>query len=180
MIIETIVWIIYCIFIVWLSAVKQKHFMRERSFKKATKDLYDMKNKPSLSKTLDDKMSYLRQKTDAGQDVMTMIISTIIFIIGFSVTIYSRVTNFYAGLVAALVFALVFAFIFAKIQFTKYILEYKFIDAFIGYLFASTLMIYVKFIHNMHIILLLILSIAVMIAINKTMDKWVGNENIKR
>jgi len=180
MIIETIVWLIFSIFIVWLSAVKMKHFMKDKAFNKATKELNDLKHKPSKSKTIDDKMDYVRQKTENGQDFMSMILSTIIYIIGFGTMIYPNITNIYSGIIVAVIFSLLFAYLFSKLAFDKNILAYKFIDSFIGYLFASTLMVYVKFIHNMHILLLLGLSLVVMILINKTMDKLVGNEIIKR
>ena len=176
MIIETIVWILFTIFIVWLSAVKTKHFMKEKSFKRSVKEYEAMKAKPSLTKTIDDKMDYLRQKTNSGNDVMTVVISSIIFIIGFIVLAYSKVPNFSIGIIVALTFSLIFAFIFARLQFTKAIMEYKFIDAFIGYLFASMFMIYVKFIHNIPLLLLLGISIAIMIFVNKYINRWVGNE----
>lgn len=132
MIIETIVWILFTIFIVWLSAVKTKHFMREKSFKRSVKEYEAMKAKPSLTKTIDDKMDYVRQKTDSGNDVMTVVISSIIFIIGFIVLAYSKVQNFSIGIIVSLIVSLIFAFLFAKLNFTKAIMEYKFIDSFIG------------------------------------------------
>ena len=180
MIIETIVWILFTIFIVWLSAMKTKHFMREKGFKKATKDFYKIQSKPTINKTIEEKMSYVRQKTETGQDIMTVVISIIIFIMGFITLVYSKVLNLSQGLVAAFIFALVFSFVFAKLQFTKHIMEYKFIDAFIGYLYAATFMVYVKFVEHIPIILLLVLSIGIMILINNKINKWVGNEIIKR
>lgn len=180
MIIETIVWILFTIFIVWLSAVKTKHFMKERAFRKMNKDLLRMQMKPSLDKTLDDKMDYLRQKTNSGGDFMSIILSAIIFIVVFSILIYSRLPNIYVGLCSALAFALIFSWIAARIQFKKYVYEYKFIDSFIGYLFASTFMVYVKFTDNMYSLLLLAISIALMILLHNKINKWVGNEDLKR
>lgn len=161
MLIETIVWIFFVLFIVLLSALKQKYFMGFESYRFATKGYYDMKSKPSLSKTLDDKMDYLRQKTESGNDLLTIVVSAIIFVLGFIVMIYSRLPNIYVGLGAALIFSLVFSWVAAGLQFKDCFREFKIIDSFIGYLFASTLMVYVRFIDNMHPLLLILLSILI-------------------
>jgi hypothetical protein len=179
MIIETIVWCIFTIFIVILSALKTKHFSNIKSFNNTSKKYELLKVKPSKSKTINDKMEYVRQKTNTGQDFMTIIISIIIFIVGFIIIIYPMISNIITGLWVSLIFSIVFALIIARIQFNKIVFEYKFIDGFIGYLFASILMVYIKFIHTIPIILLVILSILIIIISNKYINKIFGNKNIK-
>jgi len=180
MIIETIIWMIFTLLTVLFSALKTKHFMKEPGYRRMVEQYNIIKDKPTITKTMDDKKDYLRQRTENGKDFMTMIISTIIFLVGFFVLIVPRIENIYSGLISAFVFSLLFAWIFAKIQFTKHIYEYSIIDKFIGYLFASTFIMYVKFIEHIPTLLLLLVSIILMVWSNKYINRWVGNEVIKR
>jgi len=176
MIIETIVWVVFTIFIVWLSAMKTRFFMKEKRFKNYFKAYDKLKNQPTINKTLDDKKDYLRQKTEGGNDIVQVIISAIMFIGIFVTLIYRNIPAFTGGIIIALIFSGILAFVFSKLQFKEIIQEFKFIDSFIGYWYASTFLVYVKFLDNMYPILLLITSIAVMIISNNYINKWVGNE----
>lgn len=176
MIIETIVWLLFTVFIVWLSAVKTKHFMHERKFKNYFKKYNALKEQPTITKTLDDKKDYLRQKTKGGNDIIQVVISAIMFLGIFFTLIYRNLPAFTGGIVVALIFSFTLAYIFAKLQFDGIIREFKFIDSFIGYWYGSTFLVYVKFLDTIYPILLMVISIAVMIIVNKRINKLVGNE----
>jgi len=176
MIIESLVWLTFTIFIVVISALKTKFFMKQKRFKNYIEALNKLKQISSPAKTLEDQKEYLRKKTEGGGDLVYIIVSMIIFLGGFVMLIYSKITNLNMGFLLAIAFSLIFAAVFSKVQFEGVIGEFKFIDSFIGFLFASTFMVYVKFIETgIPNILLLIISIGLMILINNKINKWVGN-----
>jgi hypothetical protein len=174
MIIETIVWILFTIFIIWLSALKTKHFMKEKRFKNYFKAYTKLKDQPTITKTLDDKKDYLRQKTEGGNDIVQVVISAIMFLGIFVTLIYRNIPAFTGGIIVALIFSLIISFIFAKLQFSGVIYEFKFIDSFISYWYASTFLVYVKFLDNMYPLLLMVISITIMIFVNKWINKGIN------
>ena len=173
MIIELIVWTIFVVFIVLMNTLKTKHFSKIPEYVKLTNNYISMKDKPSKSKTMADKMDYVRQKTDTGNDFMSMILSIVMFVAVFTTLIYSRIPNIYVGLGVVLVFSLVFAFIVAKLQFKGLVFEYTVIDRFINYTFITTLMVYLRFVDHIHPILFIIYSIIIMFLFSSPIKKVV-------
>lgn len=175
MITEILVWILFTIFIVWLSAVKTKHFSKERRLKNYLKKFNKLKEQPTITKTLDDKKEYLRQKTAGGKDILHMIISMILFIGAYFMLIHPKIPTFIIGISAAFVCSIILSWVFAKLQFEGIIYELKFVEAFIGYWYASTLLTYIKFLDIPNTLLFVIGSIIIMVIVNKPINRLVNN-----
>jgi len=155
MIIEIIVWILFSVFISYLSSLKIKFFNKDRKLKKTLKIITELKVKPH--KGLEDQMEYVRQKSNAGMDFTNTVASVIVFILLFIFFLAPRVKTLYLGLIMSVVLSVFAAWIISLMR-TSF-QEYAVIDTFIGYLYASIFITYVQFLDTPHPIILLIIGI---------------------
>lgn len=171
MLTNILVWIVFTIFIAWLSTMKTRHFLKERKYKNYVKKFTTLKNKPTITKSLDDKMDYVRTKTEGGKDILPQIISIIIFFSTYILLIHKHIPTFSAGIIIVLLASIILSWIVSRIQFSGIIFELKFITTFIGYWYIMMLMIFIKFLYLPNIWIMIIGSIILMVAANKVVGR---------
>lgn len=166
MIYEILVWIAFSIFVSYLSKLKTQFFNKDRKLQKTLKTINELKVK--IHKGLEDQMEYVRQKSDAGMDFTNTVAAIIIFVIIFIFVLAPRINTLNMGLILAVTFSIIAAWIFSLLR-TSY-KDYAIIDTFIGYFYASIFIVYIKFIHTAHPLIMLGIGIITL----WLTDKYIG------
>ena len=163
MITESIVWIIFTVCFSCLFFLKDKFFRDKKYFGIVRDDLKFLKDKSKdiKSMTIDDQKRYVNIKNDLGEDLPTIVIYTILFIIGFYGLLYFKMPNFTTGLIVLTVFAVIFSYVVSKLGFDKF-KDYHFINSLLNFLYVGTMLLYIKFFDNVSMIIFIIGSILIL------------------
>lgn len=167
--IESVYWWIGTMVFAVISFYKQKHFMKNRSFFKDTQVLIDTKQK--YVKTIDEQKNYLRAKNNLGRDFITIVFSIFTFYLAFIFLVYPKLPDMLIGVFVVIIFSGIFSIIYAKFMVTDKHVRYNIINAFSNYLYTGLFLVYIKFGHAIHPLVLIIISIILMVGINYLMER---------
>jgi hypothetical protein len=165
MMLEIGVWILFSVFIAYLNIIKTDFFNKNKKFKKAIHTVALLKDKPR--KNLEEQKDYIRNKSDLGLDFSNTVFSLVIFCIIFLFFIFPRLPNFTLGLIVAVTLSIIGALLFALWR--PAFKDFAFIDTFIGYLYASVFLDYVKFLDTPNSLILLIIGLITMFVAGRLM-----------
>lgn len=116
-------------------------------------------------KSIDEQKTYLQNKTDLGKDFIYMVLSIMIFFIGFRILIYPLINNILIGILSSVLFGGLFGFFMAEYVYPKKYFYKNFVNNSLNVSFIGLFMVYMKFLDVLHPLLMISGTIIIMIGI---------------
>jgi hypothetical protein len=127
-------------------------------------------------KSLDDQKTYLKNKTDLGKDFIYMVLTIMLFYLGFRLLILPRIPGFWIGIICAVLFASLFAYFMAEYVYPEKYFVKNFVNKFLNILFIGSFASYVKFFETIHVLLLVLFMLIIMISTSWLWNKYWGKK----
>lgn len=117
-------------------------------------------------KSIDEQKTYLQNKSDLGKDFIYMVLSIIVFFVGFRILIYPLINNILIGILASVLFGGLFGFFMAEYVYPKKYFYKNFVNMGLNVSFIGLFMTYLKFMDTLHPLLMVAGTLIIMIGLS--------------